>query len=271
VHKPAALALALIILAILPLSAETYLLGGVLATGVVDDEDSGLINIHGIHSSVSEVDVPYVADLWVYLRWEGEGKHTVDMEVVNADGDVVADLSENVDFKDYATNFTTHSLANTVFEKEGTYVVVVSVDGEESLDLPFCVNDDSDIPEYPYLLVSLPAVDGWADEGGRGEVEGAFEHYTFERFPGADDFSIVTLWFSGDDSYEQRIEITDPDGTVVARPDAQEVEAWPGELTVVTDYFENFLFKIPGDYLVTIYLDDEEQLSYTLRAVLAKK
>jgi hypothetical protein len=270
VHKPAALALVLIALAILPAAAETFLLGGVLATEVVDDEESGLINIHGIQSSIFDVDVPYVADLWVYLRWEGEGKHTVDMEVVNADGDVVADLSDEVDFGEYATNFTTHSLANTVFEEEGTYVVVVYLDGEELLDLPYCVNDDSDVPDEPYLLMSLPAVDGWADDVGWGEVEGAFEHYTFERFPDADDFAVVTLWFSGDDSYQQRIEITDPNGTVVAKSDAQEVEAWPGELTVVTDYFENFLFKIPGDYLVTVYLDDEERLIYTLRAALAE-
>jgi hypothetical protein len=270
VHKPAALALVLIALAVLPAAAETHLLGGVLAADVVDDETSGLIDILGIQSSIFEVDVPYVADLWVYLRWEGEGEHTVDLEVVNAAGDVVADLSEDVDFKDYATNFTTHNLANTVFEEEGTYVVVVYVDGEELLDLPYCVNDDSDTSEYPYLLVSLPAVDGRIDDMGRGEVEGAFEHYTFARFPGADDFAIVTLWFSGDDSYEQRIEITDPNGTVVAKPDAQEVEAWPGELTMVTDHFDNFLFRVPGDYLVTVYLDDEEQLTYTLRAVLAK-
>jgi hypothetical protein len=57
---------------------------------------------------------------------------------------------------------------------------------------------------------------------------------------------------------------------VVGESEAQEVEAWPGEITVVTDYFENFLFKIPGDYLVTVYLDEEEQLTYTLRAVLAE-
>jgi hypothetical protein len=270
VHKSAALALVLIALAILPAAAETYLLGGVLATGVVDDEKSGLVNILGIQSSIFDVDVPYVADLWVYLRWEGEGEHTIDLEVVNPDDDVVADLSDDVNFGEYGTNFTTHSLANTVFEEEGTYVVVVSVDGEELLDLPYCVNDDSDAPDEPYLLASLPAVEGRVDDVGWGEVEGVFEHYTFKRFPGADDFAIVTLWFSGDDSYEQRIEITDPNGTVVAQSDAQEVEAWPGELTVVTDYFENFLFKVPGDYLVTVYLDDEEQLTYTLRAALAE-
>jgi hypothetical protein len=39
---------------------------------------------------------------------------------------------------------------------------------------------------------------------------------------------------------------------------------------MVTDHFDNFLFRVPGDYLVTVYLDDEEQLTYTLRAVLAK-
>lgn len=269
-HKPAALALVLLALAALPAAAETWLLGGVLAAGVVDNDETGLIDITDIQGSIYDVEVPYVGDLWVYLRWEGEGEHAVDIEVVNADGEVVADLSDEVDLGDYATNFTTHNLANTVFEQEGTYWVIVYVDGEELLDLPYCVNDASGAPEEPYLLVSLPAVDGWSDELGWAEVEGAFEHYSFERFPGADDFAVVTIWFSGDDSYEQRIEITDPAGKVVGRSAAREVEAWPGELTVVTDYFENFLFRTPGDYQVTVYLEDEEYLTYTLRAALAK-
>jgi hypothetical protein len=269
-NRPAAIALLFIVLAVAPLAAETWLLGGVLAARVVDDEESGLVNITGIQSSVYGVDVPYVADLWVYLRWEGEGEHAVTIEVLDADGDVVADLSEDVDFKDYGTNFTTHSLENTVFENEGTYVVAVSVDGEDLLELPYCVNDDSGISDGPYLLLSLPAVDGWSDETGRAEVEGAFEHYTFKRFPAADDFAIVTLWFSGDDSFVQRIEIKDPDGKVVAQGAPQEFDAWPGELAVVTTTFENFLFRVPGDYLVVVYLDDEEQLNYLLRAAPAR-
>lgn len=266
----APLALALLALALVPAAAETWLLGGVLATELVDNGESGLLDITGIQGSIYDVEVPYVGDLWVYLRWEGEGEHTVDIEVVNPDGEVVADAYEDLDFGDYATNFTTHSLANTVFEEDGTYWVIVYVDGEELLDLPYCVNDPSGAPDEPYLLVSLPAVDGWSDELGWGEVEGAFEHYTFERFPAADDFAVVTIWFSGDGTYEQRIEIADPAGNVVARPGAQTVEAWPGELTVVTDYFENFLFRTPGDYQVTVYLEDEEYLTYTLRASLAK-
>ncbi len=268
-HKPAALALALIFLAVIPGAADTWLLGGAIADSVIDDEDSGLINISGVHNAVYDVELPYVADLMVYLRWEGEGEHTIDIEVIDPWGDVVADLSDDVDFADYATNFTTHDLSNTVFEEEGTYTVAVYVDGEETFDLPYCINDDSDAPENPYFLMSVPAVDGWSDEGW-AEVEGAFEHYTFARFPGADDFAIVTLWFSGTDTYVQRVEITDPDGKVVGTSDEQDVDAWPGELTVVTDYFENFLFRTAGDYLVTVYLDDEETVTYTLRASLAE-
>jgi len=115
--------------------------------------------------------------------------------------------------------------------------------------------------------MSLTAVDGWLDELGWGQVEGTFEHYTFEQFPGSDDFAIVTFWFSGDDAYEQRVEIRDPAGKLVGKSGPQEFEAWFGELSVVTDYFEDFQFGVPGDYLVTVYLDDEEYLSYTLRAV----
>ncbi len=39
---------------------------------------------------------------------------------------------------------------------------------------------------------------------------------------------------------------------------------------MLTDYFENFLFRKPGDYLVTVYLDEEEMVTYTLRASLAE-
>jgi len=39
---------------------------------------------------------------------------------------------------------------------------------------------------------------------------------------------------------------------------------------VLTDYFDNFLFSTPGDYLVTVYLDEEEMITYTLRASLAE-
>lgn len=269
-HKRAALVLALALLAVLPAAAETYLLGGAVAEGVVDDEESGLINITGIHAAVYEVDLPYVADLEVYLRWEGEGEHSVVIELQDPYGEVIADVADEVDFEAYATNFTTHSLANTVFGDEGPYTVVVKVDDEETLYLPYVVNDDfGSFGEGPYLLLSVPAVDGWGEDGW-AEVEGAFEHYTFARFPGADDFAIVTLWYSGDDTYTQRVEITDPDGKVVATSDEQELYAWPGELVVLTDYFENFLFRTAGDYLVTVYLDGTEYTTYTLRAVLGK-
>jgi hypothetical protein len=274
VRKPVASAIALIALslvAVLPAAAETYLLGGVLAAEVVDDEDTGLVNINGIHSAVTDVKVPYVADLVVYLRWEGEGEHDLAIEVFDPSDEMVTELSDTLDFQEYATNFTTHNLANTVFADEGVYTVVIYVDDEESLDLPFYVNvDEEDGSDEPFLLMSVPAIDGGVGDDGTAEVYGAFEHYTFKKLPAADDFAIVTLWFSGSNSYDQYVEIKDPKGAVVAKSDSQEVEAWSGELTAITDYFENFLFKTAGDYLVTVYLGDTEQVIYTLRVNLSK-
>jgi hypothetical protein len=263
----AALALA----AALPAAAETYLLGGVLAATVADDDETGLVNIDGIISAVTDVDVPYVADLVLYLRWEGEGEHDISIDLYDPSDDLVTEVTDTVDFEDYKTNFTTHDLANTVFESEGRYIVAVFVDDEEALDLPFTVNGDGgDGSDGPFLLMSVPAIDGGAYDDGTAGVEGAFEHYTFKKLPGADDFAIVTLWFSGDDTYDQYVEIADPAGAVVAKSDIQQVDVWPGELTVATDYFENFLFKSAGDYLVTVYLDGEKQVIYTLRVNLAK-
>ena len=266
----ALVALLLLALAALPAAADTWLLGGALVAETVDDDETGLVNLVDVQASVWDVDLPYETDLWLYLRWEAEGEHDLAISVLDPAGDEVTSIQDSLDFEEYGTNFTTHNLANLVFEGEGTYVVVVYVDGEELLDLPYCVNDDTGAPDEPYLLMSLPAIDGWAEEtdnGYWGAVEGAFEHYTFASFPGSDDFAIVTFWFSGDDSYEQRIEITDPDGAVVGESEAQEIEAWPGELTVITDYFEDFSFDSPGDYTVTVYLDDEEWYTYLLRVV----
>lgn len=266
----AAIALVLIALAAMPAAAETWLLGGVLASAAAENDESGLIDLFDVQGSVYGVEVPYETDLVVYLRWEGAGKHAVDLYLLDPRGGEVTHLSEPIDLGDDGTNYTTHALSGIVLREEGTYLVAVRVDGEDLLDLPYYVNDDTGAPEEPYLLMSLTAVDGWLDELGWGQVEGTFEHYTFERFPDSDDFAIVTFWFSGDATFEQRIEIRDPAGAVVGRPSVQEFEAWFGELTVVTDYFEDFPFSVPGDYLVTVYLDDEEYLSYTLRAVAEK-
>ena len=266
----AAIVLVLIALAVLPAAAETWLLGGVLASAVVENEESGLTDLFDVQGSIYGIEVPYETDLVVYLRWEGEGKHTVDLYLLDPHGGEAAHLSEPIDLGEDGTNYTTHALTGIVFREEGTYLVAVHVDGEDLLDIPYYVNDDTGASEEPYLLTSLTAVDGWLDELGGGQVEGTFELYTFEQFPDSDDFAIVTLWFSGDATFEQRIEIRDPAGAVVGRPAVQEFEAWFGELTVVTDYFEDFPFRVPGDYLVTVYLDDEEYLSYTLRAVAGK-
>ena len=266
----AAIAFVLIALAVLPAAAETWLLGGVLATTAAENDESGLLDLFDVQGSVYGIEVPYETDLVVYLRWEGEGKHTVDLRLLDPQGNTAARLSESIDLGADGTNYTTHELAGIVFREEGRYRVAVHVDGEDLLEIPYCVNDDTGAPGEPYLLMSLTAVDGWLDELGWGQVEGTFEHYTFEQFPASDDFAIVTFWFSGDDACEQRIEIRDPAGAVVGRPAVQEFEAWFGELSVVTDYFEDFPFKVPGDYLVTVYLDDEEYLNYTLRAVAEK-
>jgi len=270
VRDPAVVVLLLLALAALPAAADTWLLGGALVAEVADDDESGLVNLVDVQASVWDVELPYETDLWAYLRWEAEGEHDLAISLRDPEGDEVIVIEDSLDFEEYGTNFTTHSLENLVFDREGTYAIVVYVDGEALLDLPYCVNDDSGAPDEPYLLMSVPAIDGWGeetDDGYWGTVEGAFEHYTFASFPGSDDFAIVTFWFSGDDSYEQRLEITDPDGTVVGESGLQEIEAWPGELSVITDYFDDFTFAEPGDYTVTIYLDGEEWYTYLLRVV----
>jgi hypothetical protein len=159
-------------------------------------------------------------------------------------------------------------LSNVIFERPGLYSVVVFLDDEYLFDIPYFVNAEEDEDDWePHFLASIPAVDGWLDEDGYGAVEGAFEHFTFSRFPASDDFAIVTLWFSGNDSWSQRCEIRDPTGTVIARSEPQDLDAWPGEMTVLTDVFDNVLFRTAGDYEVAIFLDDEEVMSYLLRVV----
>lgn len=254
----------------LPAAANgTFILGGVVAEAAGENEETGLVDISGAHSAVWDVELPWATDLVVYLRWEGAGEHVLGLQLVDdMDSETLAELERDVDLGDYSTTFTIDELSNVIFERPGMYDVLVSLDDEVVFALPYLVNaDEWDIPEDVFLLASLPAVDGWLEADGNGEVEGAFEHFVFQKFPASDDFAVVNLWFSGDGIWDEHAEIRDSRGAVIARSEPQALEGYPGELTVLTDYFDNVLFRSEGDYEVAIYLDDEEVCTYLLRVL----
>ncbi len=262
-----AVLLALLACALPAVAQDAYLIGGVVAVDASKNED-GLIDISGIQSAVWDVELPWVADLQVYLRWEGEGEHALAIELVGSDGETLDSIEDNLDFEQYSTSFNTYELPNVVFEKPDVYDVLIFLDDELVQNIPYCVNaEEEDYPTDPVLLASIPAVDGWQEDDGSALVEGAFEHFTFRKFPASDDFAVVTVWFSGEGTWEHRTEIRDPSGKVIAAADTQYLDAWLGEMVVLTDYFDNVLFQAAGDYEVAVIVDEEEFMTYLLRVV----
>jgi len=126
VRTTAAIALVLIALAALPAAAETWLLGGVLATEAAENDESGLVDLFDVQGSIYGIEVPYETDLVVYLRWEGEGEHTVDLRLLDPRGGEVAHLSGPIDLGDDSTNYTTHALSGIVVREEGTSTARIS-------------------------------------------------------------------------------------------------------------------------------------------------
>ena len=55
------------------------------------------------------------------------------------------------------------------------------------------MNAEDQLPEYPAFVLSVPAESGSVDESGDSTVSGNFEYFTFDDFPAAHTFSVVTV------------------------------------------------------------------------------
>jgi hypothetical protein len=239
-------------------------LGMAVATGISEDSD-GLTVLEGVHNAVWSDTMPVTEDLQLYTRWSGMGTHTIGVTIVEkATGDRIADTSEELDFGGDPVTFCTHDFSGTSFASNGAYAIEVTLDGEPAASYGFYVNVDDELPENPAFVLSVPAESGTVDDTGDANVSGIFEYFTFESFPAADTFSVVTLWFSGDGEFDHFVQILDPEGKHLAESPHSALSASYGEMSVATDAFDSVAFPSPGTYTAVVFLDGEKVISFPL-------
>jgi hypothetical protein len=265
-HRALVLLVALLLgsAASLPALGDGALVGLTAVSAVSEDAD-GLTVLEGLHHAVWVDELPYTEDLVVYTRWSGSGSHVIGVDLVHEEtGATVASVEDEVDFGSLSTTFSTHDFSGTTFEEPGVYWLEVTLDGDTVASAAYYVNTDDQFPEYPEMVISVPAESGGVDEYGDAGVSGIFEYFSFSSFPATDSFSVVTVWFSGDGEYEHAVRIEDPQGKTIASSDRQVLDAYYGEMTALTDRFDRISFASPGAYSIVLELDGEEVGSYPL-------
>jgi hypothetical protein len=226
-----------------------------------------------VQSAIVEPELPAYRSFTVYTRWGGSGAHEVQVRIVNSEtGEVIAEESDRIELSaDNPVVFDTHDFTDTAFEDPGSYAVEVWLDGDLVDQAPLYVNAEGTYPSRPALMLSVPAVDGYLREDGQAEIRGVFEYFTFKSLPDADDFAIVTAWFSGDGrNHAEAVRIRDPKGSVIASSGAHAFLAESGRVAVVSCPFVKLVFPREGTYTVELSLDGEPAASYPLVAIIAK-
>jgi hypothetical protein len=230
-------------------------LGMAVCAGVGDGPD-GLTVLRGVRNVLWPAALPATEDLVIYTRWTGSGVHSVSVAVTDpSTGAKLAESSDDIDFGNVTVTFFTSDLSATTFPTPGVYAVGVTLDGEDVAQYALYVDDAIDFPQAPAFVLSVPAAGGSIDSRGDAEITGIFEHVAFPRFPSAESLSFVTLWFSGDGSHSQYVQIADASGRVVANSTPARFTAAPGRMNALTDSFDRVMFDAPGTYTATVFLD----------------
>ncbi|HTP59645.1 MAG TPA: hypothetical protein VMM82_12055 [Spirochaetia bacterium] len=254
-----------LVLALAPrVAADAQFLGIAVAQSAGHDAD-GYVVLTGIHHSAEVSTFPHQESISVYTRWSGSGTHQVGISIWNMDTEeTVAEAEEDVDFSPTAVTSFIKVFPHATFPGVGTYAVEVTLDGDLAAEYSLYVNVNDSYPDTPELVLSVPARDGAVDGAGNVSVEGIPDIFSFPRFPARESFELVTLWFSGEGSHVQRMEILDPTGVPIARSSRQEIKADYGKLELLTDSFSNVQLNARGVYTVVVYLDGEDVFEYPL-------
>jgi len=248
-------------------AAEAQFLGLVVAHSVTHDA-KGKIVLTGIHHAASVNTFPHQEDVCVYTRWSGSGSHDIGVSIWNMDTeDTVSEATQQVDFNPDSVTTFVRVFPHATFPASGTYAVEVTLDGDIAAEYSLFVNVGDSYPDTPELVLSVPAEEGSLDGIDDASVSGIPDIFSFPRFPAHDSFELVTLWFSGEGSHEQRVEILDPTGVPIAASRTQEIRADYGKLQLLTDTFRDVPIKVRGTYTAVLYLDGEDVFEYPLPVV----
>ncbi|MGO9410070.1 MAG: DUF6941 family protein [Spirochaetia bacterium] len=245
-------------------SGDAQFLGLVVANAVSHDAagKTALIGIH--HTSLVNV-FPHQEDVCVYTRWSGSGSHDIGISIWNMDSDeTVAEAAQEVEFSPTAVTTFVQVFPHARFPAGGTYAVEVTLDGDLAAEYSLFFNVDDSYPDTPELVLSVPAEGGTLDKAGDASVAGIPDMLAARKFPAQESFDLVTLWFSGEGSHRQRVEILDPTGVPIASSPSREIKADYGKLELLTDSFHNVPLPVRGTYTVVLYLDGEDVFEYPL-------
>jgi hypothetical protein len=239
-------------------------LGMAVATGVSTDTN-GLTVLDGVHYAVRTRSLPVTENLQMYTRWSGTGSHAIGVSIVDtATGNSIAETTDDLDFGADPVTYFTHDFSETTFPTDGAYAIVVTLDGVKAASYAFYVNAEDQMGERPAFVLSVPAESGAVDSGGRANVQGIFEYFTFSSLPATDSFSIITVWFSGDGKYDHRVLILDPEGKELAESHRSTLSAQRGRMTVSTDVFSGIAFPSFGVYNAVVFLRGERVFAFPL-------
>ncbi|MGA2764515.1 MAG: hypothetical protein ABSG17_14245 [Spirochaetia bacterium] len=238
---------------------------GLAVARAISQDDAGRIMLEGIHHASRAEEFPHTEAVCVYTRWDGSGSHEIGVSIWNMDTEeTVTESTREIEFSpDTVTTFV-QTFPHATFPQGGTYAVEVTLDGDLAAEYSLFVNVDDSYPDTPELVLSVPAEKGSLDQAGNASVDGIPALFAFPRFPAHDSFDLVTLWFSGEGSHEQRIEILDPTGVPIASSAPQAIRSGYGKLQLLTDSFRDVPLAVRGTYTAVLYLDGEDVFEYPL-------
>jgi Family of unknown function (DUF6941) len=198
--------------------ADAEFLGLAVAQAISHDAD-GRVSLDGIHHLTRVSVFPHREDVCVYTRWSGSGTHDTDISIWNLDTEeTVSEAVRQIDLTPDAVTTLIHTFQHATFPEGGTYAVEVTVDGDLAAEYSLFLNAHDSYPDTPELVLSVPAENASLDRTGNAFVQGIPEILSFPRFPAHGTIELVTVWFSGQGSHEQRIEILDPTGVTIVSP-----------------------------------------------------
>ncbi len=254
--------------------SKVKLIGITIAENVGED-DYGLTLIDGIFSIISFEKLPNTDSFPLYSRWMGYGTHEIEFNILNPDKDkTLANIKDILDLE--LPNEVTYILSyfeDIAFENTGVYWIQAKVDGEVVKEIPIFVleegeGDIENADTNPILIFSLPCLEVYENDHGLPSIGGIFEYYMTEELPFVDNFLIANGWLSGEGLFTQRLEIISPSGKLLYSSNKKEFEINPGSLIIIVDYIEDFSYEEEGDYLIKVYLNEEEVGSYVLKVVV---
>lgn len=232
----------------------------------ISEDENGLIVLDGLFSITNFQKFPGVDTFMVYSRWTGSGKHTVKIQILDPQYNVIAE-TEDLDLElngESETMYYKTKFDNVVFQNPGVYWIKSFLDDNEELLIPLFIQKSEepiefeDFPDKPALIFLVPAVgEVYEKDNGLMVIPGVFEYFSFERFPSAYDFTLAAGWYSGDGEFKHQIEILDPDNNVIYKSDPQTFENEPKTINVIYDRINDLIFPKAGEYTINAYVDDE--------------